>query len=68
MKANAKNAYKGSGKIVVQVDLSPELNKRLMDYVAKSRGVLYCQRSDVIVEAIKEYLDRHERRVRRANA
>ena len=45
MKANAKNAYKGSGKIVVQVDLSPELNKRLMDYVAKSRGVLYCQLS-----------------------
>jgi len=36
--------------------------------VAKSRGVLYCQRSEVIVEAIKEYLDRHERKVRRANA
>jgi metal-responsive CopG/Arc/MetJ family transcriptional regulator len=65
MKANAR---KDSGKMVVQVELSPELNKRLMEYVAKSRGVLYCQRSEVIVEAIKEYLDRHERRVRRANA
>jgi metal-responsive CopG/Arc/MetJ family transcriptional regulator len=65
MKANAR---KDSGKMVVQVELSPELNKRLMEYVAKSRGVLYCQRSEVIVEAIKEYLDRHERKVRRANA
>jgi len=52
----------------VDVELSPELNERLIEYVAKSRGVLYCQRSEVIVEAIKEYLDRHERKVRRANA
>jgi len=65
MKANAR---KDSGKMVVQVELSPELDRRLMEYVAKSRGVLYCQRSEVIVEAIREYLDRHERKVRRANA
>ena len=52
----------------MDVELSPELNKRLIEYVATSRGVLYCQRSEVIVEAIKEYLDRHERKVRRANA
>jgi metal-responsive CopG/Arc/MetJ family transcriptional regulator len=68
MKANARKESKDPGKMVVQVELSPELNKRLMEYVAKSRGVLYCQRSEVIVEAIKEYLDRHERKVRRANA
>ena len=65
MKANAR---KDSGKMVVQVELSPELNELLMEFVAKSRGVLYCQRSEVIVEAIKEYLDRHERKVRRSNA
>ena len=51
----------------IEVDLSPDLNDRLMNFVVKSRGALYVQRSDVIVDAIKEYLDRNERKVRRAN-
>ena len=51
----------------IEVDLSPDLNDRLMNFVVKSRGALYVQRSDVIVDAIKEYLDRNERKIRRAN-
>jgi hypothetical protein len=51
----------------IEVDLSPDLNDRLMNFVVKSRGALYVQRSDVIVDAIKEYLDRNERKVRRSN-
>ena len=51
----------------IEVDISPDLNERLMSFVVKSRGTLYVQRSDVIVDAIKEYLDRNERKVRRAN-
>ncbi len=51
----------------IEVDLSPDLNDRLMSFVVKSRGALYVQRSDVIVDAIEEYLDRNERKVRRAN-
>jgi Arc/MetJ-type ribon-helix-helix transcriptional regulator len=51
----------------VEVDLTPELNDRLMKYVVRCRGTLYVQRSDVISEAVEEFLDRHERRVRRAN-
>lgn len=50
----------------IEVEISPELDDRLAEYVARSRGVLYCQKKDVIAEAIEEYLDRHERRVRRA--
>jgi metal-responsive CopG/Arc/MetJ family transcriptional regulator len=51
----------------IEVELSPDLNDRLMNFVSKSRGTLYVQRSDVIVEAIEDYLDRNERKVRRAN-
>jgi metal-responsive CopG/Arc/MetJ family transcriptional regulator len=51
----------------IEVELSSDLNDRLMSFVIKSRGSLYVQRSDVIVDAIKEYLDRNERKVRRAN-
>jgi Arc/MetJ-type ribon-helix-helix transcriptional regulator len=51
----------------VEVEISQELNDRLMEYVAKNRGVLYCQKSEVIIEAIKEYLDRNERKVRLAH-
>jgi metal-responsive CopG/Arc/MetJ family transcriptional regulator len=51
----------------IEVELSSDLNDRLMSFVVKSRGSLYVQRSDVIVDAIKEYLDRNERKVRRAN-
>jgi len=51
----------------IEVELSAELNDRLVEFVAKSRGVLYCQKTDVICEAIEEYLNRHERKVRRAN-
>lgn len=51
----------------IEVELSPDLNERLMSYVVRSRGSLYVQRSDVIVEAIEEYLDKNERKVRRAN-
>ena len=51
----------------IEVELSPDLNDRLMNFVLKSRGTLYVQRSEVIVEAIEDYLDRNERKVRRAN-
>ncbi|MDM7940217.1 MAG: hypothetical protein QUS07_07740 [Methanothrix sp.] len=51
----------------IEVELSPDLNDRLMNFVLKSRGTLYIQRSDVVVEAIKEYLDRNERKARRAH-
>jgi metal-responsive CopG/Arc/MetJ family transcriptional regulator len=51
----------------IEVELSPDLNERLMSFVVRSRGSLYVQRSDVIAEAIEEYLDRNERKVRRAN-
>ena len=47
----------------IEVELSPDLNDRLMSFVVRSRGSLYVQRSDVIVEAIKEYLDQNERKV-----
>lgn len=51
----------------IEVDISPDLNERLMNFVVKSRGSLYVQRSEVVIEAIKEYLERNERKVRRAN-
>jgi metal-responsive CopG/Arc/MetJ family transcriptional regulator len=51
----------------IEVEISQDINDRLMSFVLKSRGALYVQRSDVIVDAIKEYLDRNERKVRRAN-
>ena len=51
----------------IEVELSADLNDRLASYVVKSRGSLYVQRSDVIVEAIKDYLDRNERKVQRAH-
>ena len=51
----------------IEVDLSQELSDRLMSFVVKSRGSLYVQRSDVVTDAIKEYLDRNERKVRRSN-
>jgi len=51
----------------IEVELSPELSDRLMNFVVKSRGSLYVQRSDVVVEAITDYLDRNERKVQRAH-
>jgi metal-responsive CopG/Arc/MetJ family transcriptional regulator len=51
----------------IEVELSPDLNDRLIRYVVNSRGSLYVQRSEVIVEAIKDYLDRNERKVQRSN-
>jgi metal-responsive CopG/Arc/MetJ family transcriptional regulator len=51
----------------IEVELSSDLNDRLANFVVKSRGSLYVQRSEVIVEAIKEYLDRNERKVQRSN-
>lgn len=51
----------------IEVELSQDLHDRLASFVVKSRGSLYVQRSDVIVEAIKDYLDRNERKVRRSN-
>ena len=51
----------------IEVELSPDLNDRLASYEVKSRGSLYVQRSEVIVEAIKDYLDRNERKVLRSN-
>ncbi|VVB73084.1 Uncharacterised protein [uncultured archaeon] len=51
----------------IEVELNCDLNDRLTNFVIRSRGSLYVQRSDVIVEAVKEYLDRHERQARRAH-
>ncbi len=51
----------------IEVELSPDLNDRLASFVIRSRGSLYVQRSDVIVEAIKDYLDRNERKVQRSH-
>jgi metal-responsive CopG/Arc/MetJ family transcriptional regulator len=49
----------------VEIEITPELNDRLTKFVVCSRGALYIQRSDVIIEAMREYLDRHERKARR---
>jgi metal-responsive CopG/Arc/MetJ family transcriptional regulator len=47
----------------VDADIDKELYDRLKMYIARGRGTLYCQQSEVIAEAIKEYLDRHERKI-----
>jgi hypothetical protein len=52
----------------VEAEISPELHIRLKEYVARCRGTLYCQQSEVIADAIEEYLDRNERKIRKANA
>ncbi len=52
----------------VDVEISSELDQRLKRYVAYCQGTLYCQQSKVISDAIEEYLDRHERKIRKANA
>lgn len=49
----------------VDADLSSDLYDRLKLYIARTQGRLYCQQSDVIAQAIREYLDRHERKVYR---
>ena len=51
----------------IEVELDSDLNDRLSNFVIKSRGALYVQRSEVVVEAIKDYLDRNERKVRRSH-
>ncbi len=51
----------------IDVEISAELDERLKLYVACCQGTLYCQRSKVISDAIEEYLDRHERKIRKAN-
>ncbi len=52
----------------IEVEISAELDQRLTKYVACCQGTLFCQKSKVIAEAIEEYLNRHERKVRKANA
>ncbi len=47
----------------VDANIDSELYDRLKIYIARCRGTLYCQQSEVIAEAIREYLDRHERQV-----
>ncbi|MCJ7443429.1 MAG: hypothetical protein MUO26_02670 [Methanotrichaceae archaeon] len=47
----------------VYAEISPELYGRLKMFISRGRGTLYCQQSEVIAEAIEEYLDRHERRI-----
>ncbi|MDD1742879.1 MAG: hypothetical protein LUQ47_06060 [Methanotrichaceae archaeon] len=49
----------------IDADISPELYGRLKMFISRGRGTLYCQQSEVIAEAIREYLDRHERRISR---
>jgi metal-responsive CopG/Arc/MetJ family transcriptional regulator len=46
----------------VDADIDKELYDRLKMYIARCRGTLYCHQSEVIAEAIKEYLDHHERK------
>ncbi len=52
----------------IEVELSSELNDRLMSFVIRSRGTLYVQRSEVIIEALEDYLDRNERKILRAHS
>ena len=52
----------------IEVELSSELNERLMRFVIRKRGTLYVQRTEIITEAIEEYLDRNERKTRMSNA
>ncbi|MHC1686449.1 MAG: hypothetical protein AB9879_01815 [Methanothrix sp.] len=52
----------------IEIELNSDLNDRLMNFVVKSRGTLYVQRSEVIVTAIEEYLDRNERKANKSNA
>ncbi len=51
----------------IEVNLSSELNDRLLNFVINSRGRLYVQRSDIVAEAIEDYLDRNERKVLRSS-
>ena len=51
----------------IEVELDSDLNDRLSNFVIKSRGALYVQRSEVVVEATKDYLHRNERKVRRSH-
>jgi metal-responsive CopG/Arc/MetJ family transcriptional regulator len=49
----------------VDVDIDSDLYNRLKLHIARTRGSLYAQQSDVIEEAIKKYLDRNERKISR---
>jgi metal-responsive CopG/Arc/MetJ family transcriptional regulator len=51
----------------IEVELDSGRNDRLSNFVIKSRAALYVQRTEVVVEAIKDYLDRNERKVRRSH-
>jgi metal-responsive CopG/Arc/MetJ family transcriptional regulator len=52
----------------IEIELNSDLHDRLMNFVVKSRGTLYVQRSEVVVAAIEEYLDRNERKANKSNA
>jgi hypothetical protein len=45
----------------VSADISDELNARLKQYVIKKSGMLRGGQSEIIGEAIEEYLDRKEK-------
>jgi hypothetical protein len=43
----------------VSADISMELNQKLKEYIVKTKGTLRGSQSNVIADAIAEYLDRH---------
>jgi predicted transcriptional regulator len=43
----------------VSAEISPEINQRLKEFIVKTKGTLRGSQSEVIAEAIKEYLERH---------
>jgi len=46
----------------VSADISNELNARLKAFVIKKSGMLRGGQSDIIAEAISQYLDREEKK------
>ena len=43
----------------VSAEISPEINQKLKEYIVKTRGTLRGSQSEVIADAIKEYLENH---------
>jgi len=43
----------------VSAEISPEINQKLKEYIVKTRGTLRGSQSEVIADAIKEYLEHH---------
>jgi len=44
----------------LSVDITPELKKRLMTYIAKHYDTFWGKIEEVVRQAIEEFLERHE--------